>query len=794
MNHLLKNFAKLPAAFILLLALFHNSFAQCNGKKVNIKFPDGWGPTVYVYWETQFKQFTATQNGEWYTFTLTGLSNDGAGKVEMLLTNSNGWSGGKIGRNTWNTTSDIQNTNGEKIPCNIFGNSNEIYVMENPSNAGKTLISTEPPNAKIFYLLPPGTNDYIGGIPYIMNMESLNQEPMKIDQQCGWYKKSYFDEPVPNNIMVGLGPSMRSLVTSGRIPIARKFEELGSNEIYYHADTDRWLTTRLGIPEESNRCSYNFAAVIYYKGQTGNSFSHYADQSGDAEGVCKGYVKPVLKNGKMEWNNKNGGCGNYGWANGTDFDNAFKETPGQNQQLCYDMPFQRSTSSLWEFDALYLCGDGSLDFTGTCSGSSRIGGFYLPDAVFQSAGVQKRRTYGGDFGVGPQSCFNKWCYDRGWIGGTCNNMSGGANSMGEGNLNGLTTKAQLDAEMRTFCRRPVEQGDFAGYGDWLGTMPGGSSPANVTGLLCFESHATFTYDPKQEFFFRGDDDIWVFINNQLVIDLGGNHGPAPGYVKLDTISNPIRLEEGDEYPIDIFFCDRRGPGANVRISSNIYFAQNPVNGREPGLYKQLNPAGDEICLQESANSCIALTSGGVVPPICGAELASRLSYKIYVPGWGEVPLNEGNSKCDWFSPTFGVCYGGIMLKDGIAKVIASAVTEDYLVEHGFELHAVVPGYGSLNLSKSTPVAPPPSSSSGGGTSSPGGDNSSSSDGAYSSGGEISSSSGEDTPIKTPNHKLQIITSVQYYNLKGEPLGSKKPTKSGVYIVRKNGSISKVVVR
>jgi len=57
----------------------------------------------------------------------------------------------------------------------------------------------------------------------------------------------------------------------------------------------------------------------------------------------------------------------------------------------------------------------------------------------------------------------------------------------------------------------------------------------------------------------------------------------------------------------------------------------------------------------------------------------------------------------------------------------------------------------------------------------------------------SSSDGDDTPIL--NSPFSINNSrITYYSIKGEPLGSVKPQKAGIYIVKEGHSVKKIVVR
>ncbi|HSQ42419.1 MAG TPA: fibro-slime domain-containing protein, partial [Fibrobacteraceae bacterium] len=78
-------------------------------------------------------------------------------------------------------------------------------------------------------------------------------------------------------------------------------------------------------------------------------------------------------------------------------------------------------------------------------------------------------------------------------------------------------------------------------------------------------NATFTYIKGQYFQFRGDDDVWVFINNKLVVDLGGVHNPATGTVDLDTLG----LAQGEAYDFHIFYAERNCCGSNFMMRTSI---------------------------------------------------------------------------------------------------------------------------------------------------------------------------------------------------------------------------------
>jgi fibro-slime domain-containing protein len=81
----------------------------------------------------------------------------------------------------------------------------------------------------------------------------------------------------------------------------------------------------------------------------------------------------------------------------------------------------------------------------------------------------------------------------------------------------------------------------------------------------YELHTDFEFQANQVFTFTGDDDVWVFINNQLVIDLGGVHGASSASVNLNTLG----LSAGNNYHMAVFFAERHTTESNFRIDTNI---------------------------------------------------------------------------------------------------------------------------------------------------------------------------------------------------------------------------------
>ena len=80
---------------------------------------------------------------------------------------------------------------------------------------------------------------------------------------------------------------------------------------------------------------------------------------------------------------------------------------------------------------------------------------------------------------------------------------------------------------------------------------------------------TTRHQAKQVFTFRGDDDLWIFVNGKLALDEGGAHQALQGSIDFDAQAAALGISAGGQYQMDIFQAERQTTESNFRIETNI---------------------------------------------------------------------------------------------------------------------------------------------------------------------------------------------------------------------------------
>lgn len=86
-----------------------------------------------------------------------------------------------------------------------------------------------------------------------------------------------------------------------------------------------------------------------------------------------------------------------------------------------------------------------------------------------------------------------------------------------------------------------------------------------------EGHGQFVFNAEDNlyFTFEGDDDVYLFINNKMVMDIGAAHSITKSTFNLNDYIKECGLKDGEMYDFDFYYMERHSYGANIRIETNI---------------------------------------------------------------------------------------------------------------------------------------------------------------------------------------------------------------------------------
>jgi len=110
--------------------------------------------------------------------------------------------------------------------------------------------------------------------------------------------------------------------------------------------------------------------------------------------------------------------------------------------------------------------------------------------------------------------------------------------------------------------------DKQGYGDWW-SYQGKSHNYGFT----MEIATKFVYRGGEVFKFNGDDDLYIFVNGKLALDIGGVHNSIEGTINMDSLG----LAVNKSYPFHIFYCERHTPGSGFYATTSVGFTCDVID-------------------------------------------------------------------------------------------------------------------------------------------------------------------------------------------------------------------------
>lgn len=107
-----------------------------------------------------------------------------------------------------------------------------------------------------------------------------------------------------------------------------------------------------------------------------------------------------------------------------------------------------------------------------------------------------------------------------------------------------------------------------------------------------EIHTFFEYRKTEMFEFEGDDDVWVFLNGILAVDVGGVHSAVKQSIDLsrDAAAKRFNMTVGGVYTFDMFQAERQFSESNFGLTTTLAAPCNAANEANSKL--QFNSSSD----------------------------------------------------------------------------------------------------------------------------------------------------------------------------------------------------------
>lgn len=180
---------------------------------------------------------------------------------------------------------------------------------------------------------------------------------------------------------------------------------------------------------------------------------------------------------------------------------------------------------------------------------------------------------------------------------------------------------------------------------------GSNRPEHPNGNYALRGEAQFVYRDDLYFEFSGDDDVYMYINGVLALDLGGAHGICTKRVNLKDVAKQCHLTEGEVATFTFFYMERNSDASNFKIETNMELVKRGIsvqkNAYDAGYANEIM-SGTAVETGRSVYYDLVVTnqSNALMNHICFSDTDDRGGTASFGYGVANAAVTAGTTKTD----------------------------------------------------------------------------------------------------------------------------------------------------